>query len=120
MKSKVVEDADVVTYVVVCDPGDEAVAALSQFAPRSVLKLPRSLPSVGSSEPLWAGSTAPPGTTGASRLMSSASCCPWSVTLLRVRTGRFSTCTWYSASQTERRVGATSSRGACSRRSKRL
>ena len=32
MKSKVVEDADVVTYVVVCDPGDEAVGALSQFA----------------------------------------------------------------------------------------
>jgi uncharacterized protein len=31
MKSKVVEDADVVTYVVVCDPGDEAVAALNQF-----------------------------------------------------------------------------------------
>jgi hypothetical protein len=32
MKSKVVEDADVVTYVVVCDPGDEAVSALAQFA----------------------------------------------------------------------------------------
>ena len=32
MKAKVVEDADVVTYVVVCDPGDEAVAALAQFA----------------------------------------------------------------------------------------
>ena len=32
MKSKVVEDADVVTYVVVCDQGDEAVAALTQFA----------------------------------------------------------------------------------------
>ena len=32
MKSKVVEDADVVTYVVVCDPGDEAVATLQQFA----------------------------------------------------------------------------------------
>jgi uncharacterized protein len=32
MKSKVVEDADVVTYVVVCDRGDEAVAALTQFA----------------------------------------------------------------------------------------
>jgi hypothetical protein len=32
MKSKVVEDADVVTYVVVCDPGDEAVTALAQFA----------------------------------------------------------------------------------------
>jgi len=31
MKSKVVEDADVVTYVVVCDPGDEAVAALNEF-----------------------------------------------------------------------------------------
>jgi hypothetical protein len=32
VKSKVVEDADVVTYVVVCDPGDEAVTALTQFA----------------------------------------------------------------------------------------
>jgi uncharacterized protein len=32
MKSKVVADADVVTYVVVCDPGDEAVSALNQFA----------------------------------------------------------------------------------------
>ena len=32
MKYKVVEDADVVTYVAVCDPGDEAVAALTQFA----------------------------------------------------------------------------------------
>jgi uncharacterized protein len=32
MKYKVVEDADIVTYVVVCDPGDEAVAALTQFA----------------------------------------------------------------------------------------
>jgi hypothetical protein len=32
MKYKVVEDADVVTYVVVCDPGDEAVVALTQFA----------------------------------------------------------------------------------------
>jgi uncharacterized protein len=32
MKAKVVEDASVVTYVVVCDPGDEAVSALNQFA----------------------------------------------------------------------------------------
>ena len=32
MKSKVVEDADVVTYVVVCDQGDQAVAILQQFA----------------------------------------------------------------------------------------
>src|SRR5262245_15830073 len=32
MKAKVVEDADVITYVVVCDPGEEAVAALTQFA----------------------------------------------------------------------------------------
>jgi predicted DNA-binding protein with PD1-like motif len=32
MKSKIVEDADVVTYVVVCDPGDGAVSALTQFA----------------------------------------------------------------------------------------
>ena len=32
LKAKVIEDADVVTYVVVCDPGDEAVSALTQFA----------------------------------------------------------------------------------------
>ena len=32
MKAKVVEDADVVTYVVVCDPGDEGVSALTEFA----------------------------------------------------------------------------------------
>jgi uncharacterized protein len=32
MRSKIIEDADVVTYVVVCAPGDEAVAALEQFA----------------------------------------------------------------------------------------
>jgi uncharacterized protein len=32
MKAKVVEDADVVTYVVVCDPGDEVVDALTGFA----------------------------------------------------------------------------------------
>ena len=32
MKSKVVEDADVVTYVVVCDAGDEAMASLKRFA----------------------------------------------------------------------------------------
>jgi predicted DNA-binding protein with PD1-like motif len=31
MKSKIVEDADVVTYVVVCDQGDEAMASLEQF-----------------------------------------------------------------------------------------
>lgn len=31
MKSKVIEDADVVTYVMICDPGDEAVAALNEF-----------------------------------------------------------------------------------------
>jgi len=29
---KIIEDAEVVTYVVVCDPGDEAVSALAQFA----------------------------------------------------------------------------------------
>ncbi len=32
MKSKIIEDADVVTYVVVCDPDDEAVSALTDFA----------------------------------------------------------------------------------------
>jgi predicted DNA-binding protein with PD1-like motif len=32
MKYKIVDDADVVTYIAVCDPGDEAVSALAQFA----------------------------------------------------------------------------------------
>ena len=32
MKAKVIEDADDVTYVAVCDPGDEAFGALTQFA----------------------------------------------------------------------------------------
>ena len=32
MKSIIVEDADVVTYVVVCDPDDEAVSVLTDFA----------------------------------------------------------------------------------------
>jgi uncharacterized protein len=46
MRSKVIGDADVVTYVVVRDPGDEAVAALEQFArAESVWKPRRSLPS---------------------------------------------------------------------------
>ncbi len=32
MKAKVIEDADEVAYVVVCDPGDEAFGTLTQFA----------------------------------------------------------------------------------------
>src|ERR1700734_1345560 len=32
MKAKVIEDADDVTYVVVCDPGDEAFDTLTRFA----------------------------------------------------------------------------------------
>lgn len=32
MKSKIVEDVDVVTYIVVSDPGDEAVSTLEDFA----------------------------------------------------------------------------------------
>jgi hypothetical protein len=32
VKAKIIQDAEVVTYVVVCDPGEEAVAALTQFA----------------------------------------------------------------------------------------
>jgi uncharacterized protein len=32
MKAKVIEDADDVTCVVVCDPGDEAFDTLTQFA----------------------------------------------------------------------------------------
>jgi hypothetical protein len=32
MRAQVVEDADVVIYVAVCDPGGETVTALTQFA----------------------------------------------------------------------------------------
>lgn len=32
MKSKIVEDADVVTYILVSDPGDEAVSTMEDFA----------------------------------------------------------------------------------------
>lgn len=32
MKSRIIEDADVITYVVVCDPDDEAVSVLTDFA----------------------------------------------------------------------------------------
>ena len=32
MKSKIIQDADVITYVVVCDPDDEAVCVLTDFA----------------------------------------------------------------------------------------
>jgi uncharacterized protein len=49
MKYKVVEDADVVTYVVVCDPGDEAVAALTQFAQAEQLEA-ASIAAVGAFE----------------------------------------------------------------------
>ena len=49
MKAKVVEDADVVTYVVVCDPGDEAVAALTQFAQAEDLEA-ASIAAVGACE----------------------------------------------------------------------
>jgi predicted DNA-binding protein with PD1-like motif len=38
MKSRIIEDADVVTYVVVCGPGDEAVESLTQFARRERLE----------------------------------------------------------------------------------
>lgn len=50
MKSKVVGDADVVTYVVVCDPGDEAVGALSQFARDERLEASQ-ITAVGAFEP---------------------------------------------------------------------
>jgi uncharacterized protein len=39
MKTKVVQDADVVTYVTVCDPGDEAVSALTEFARAGQLRV---------------------------------------------------------------------------------
>ncbi len=75
MKARVVEDADVVTYVVVCDPGDEAVAALAQFVRVERLEAARSLPSAPSSAPPSAGSTLRLSNTAASRSTSSAKCC---------------------------------------------
>ncbi len=75
MKAKVVEDADVVTYLVVCDPGDEAVSALTQSPVRNSWKPRRSRPSVPSSTPPSAGSTERPGITAAFMWTSSASCC---------------------------------------------
>ena len=38
MKANIVQNADVVTYVVVCDIGDEAVDTLTQFARSKRLK----------------------------------------------------------------------------------
>ncbi|HTF09886.1 MAG TPA: PPC domain-containing DNA-binding protein [Asanoa sp.] len=37
MKSKVVQDTDVVTYVMVCEPGEDAVGALHELADREHL-----------------------------------------------------------------------------------
>jgi len=38
VKSKVVSDTDVVTYVMVCEPGEDAVAALHELADREHLE----------------------------------------------------------------------------------
>ncbi len=65
MKTKVVEDADLVTYVVVCDPGDEAFSSLVEFARGEKWPRPRSQRSAPSRGPLSAGSTPPPSSTGA-------------------------------------------------------
>jgi len=76
MKSKVVEDADEVTYVVVCDPGDEAFDTLTQFARAQDLEASQ-ITAVGapSLAPPSAGSTPRPRSIAASRLTSSARCC---------------------------------------------
>jgi uncharacterized protein len=49
MRTKVVEDADVVTYIAVGDPGDEAVTALTQFARAERLEAAR-LTAIGAFE----------------------------------------------------------------------
>jgi predicted DNA-binding protein with PD1-like motif len=49
MKATVVEDADVTTYVVVCDIGDEALDTLTQFARAKQLKAAHITP-IGSFE----------------------------------------------------------------------
>ena len=61
MKAKVIEDADVVTYVVVCDPGDEAVSRADAIrAGQNGWRPPRSPRSARSSTRPSAGSTARP------------------------------------------------------------
>jgi hypothetical protein len=57
MTSKVVEDADVVPHVVCATRGDEAVAALAQFARTERLEAAQVTPSVPASERSSAGST---------------------------------------------------------------
>jgi len=75
MKSKVVEDADAVTYVVVCDPGDEAVSTLTEFARSEDLEAAQ-ITAVGAFERATVGWFDPAaGTTGLSRWRCSASCC---------------------------------------------
>jgi uncharacterized protein len=49
MRTKVLEDADVVTYIAVGDPGDEAVTALTQFARAERLEAAR-LTAIGAFE----------------------------------------------------------------------
>ena len=75
MKAKVVEDADVVTYVVLCDPGDEAAAALAQFVRAERLEASQVTAIGALNAPPSAGSTVRLSNTAASRSTSSARCC---------------------------------------------
>ena len=58
MKAKVIEDGDDVTYVVVCDPGDEAFDTLTQFARAQDLEASQITAVAPSPAPPSAGSTA--------------------------------------------------------------
>ena len=75
VKSKIIQDGDVVTYVVVCDPGDEAMAALKQFARAERLEASQITGVGDSSAPPSAGSTTRPGGSATSRWTSPPRCC---------------------------------------------
>jgi predicted DNA-binding protein with PD1-like motif len=75
MKATVVQDGDVVTYVVVCDPGDEAVTSLTQFARAERLEASQ-VTAVGAFERATVGwFDGQLSSIAASRSTSSARCC---------------------------------------------
>ena len=115
MKYKVVEDADVVTYVVVCDPGDEAVAALTQFARAEDLEA-ASIAAVGAFEHAvvgWFDRAA----KDYRRIAVDEQCEVLSLLgdVAEGQDGPSCTCTPCSVCRTGRRAAATCSRGRCSR-----
>jgi len=116
MKAEVVEDADFVTYVVVCDPGDEAVSTLTQFARSERLEAAQ-ITAVGAFEHATVGWFDP--TAKDYRRIRVDEQCEVLSLIGDVATGRDGpscACTSCSAWRTGRHAEVTSSRGGYSRR----